>query len=141
MKKQLSIFAVFLVVSFTMNAQASGKTFTKSFNLDGKSTLVLEVPGTVEIKTWDTPTIRIEISAGLASGNSAMLNELANVGRYNLVAKPNGESLQIQMPNMQKQVRVKGEVLKEVLSFVAYVPKNVKIQTVNTQTLLASSGQ
>jgi len=141
MKKQLSIFAVFLVVSFTMNAQASGKTFTKSFNLDGKSTLVLEVPGTVEIKTWDTSTIRIEISAGLASGNSAMLNELANVGRYNLVAKPNGESLQIQMPNMQKQVRVKGEVLKEVLSFVAYVPKNVKIQTVNTQTLLASSGQ
>jgi hypothetical protein len=70
-----------------------------------------------------------------------MLNELANVGRYNLVAKANAESILVQMPNMQKQVRVKGEVLKEVLTFTAYVPKNMNVQTVNTIVLLAASTQ
>lgn len=139
MTKQVSILIVFLALSFTLHAQAVGKTLTKSFNPDGKSSLVLELPGSIDVKTWDTPTIKIEFSVGLVSGNGAMLNELANVGRYNLIAKPGAESLMVQMPNMQKQVRVKGEVLKEVLSFVAYVPKNMNVQAVNTLELLATS--
>jgi hypothetical protein len=141
MTKHIYISIVFLALSFTLHAQAVGKTLTKSFNPDGKSSIVLELPGNTDIKTWDTPTIKIEFNVGLASGNSAMLNELANVGRYNLVAKANAESILVQMPNMQKQVRVKGEVLKEVLTFTAYVPKNMNVQTVNTIVLLAASTQ
>jgi hypothetical protein len=139
MKKFLLSFAALFVTAITLHAQVAAKTLVKSFNLDDKGTIVLELPGSVEVKTWDTPIIRIEISIGLASGNSAMLNELANVGRYNLTAKPNDEALQIQMPNMQKQVKVKGEILKEVLTFVVYTPKDIKVQAINTQSLLVSA--
>jgi len=120
-----------LLLALTLNAAAQStvaKTFNKSFNTESKSTIRLDLPGEVDLKVWNNPSIRIEISVSLPSGNPAMLNELANVGRYNLVSKPVEDVLVIQAPNMQKQIRVKGEELKETLSFVVFVPKDLKVQ-------------
>lgn len=120
-----------LLFALTLNVAAQStvaKTFNKSFNTESKSTIRLDLPGEVDLKVWNNPSIRIEISVSLPSGNPAMLNELANVGRYNLVSKPVEDVLVIQAPNMQKQIRVKGEELKETLSFVVFVPKDLKVQ-------------
>ena len=116
------------------SAQSAAKTFSKSFNTTGKTTAVLDLPGNVELKTWDNPTLRIEITVNLASGNEALLNELASVGRYNLKATPTGTTLTIQSPNLQKQVRIKGEVLKEEVSFIVFVPKDLKTELPNLIT-------
>ena len=83
---------------------------------------MLDLPGTIDLKIWDNPSIKFEIGVSLPSGNSAMLNELANVGRYNLVAKSEEDVLVISAPNLQKQLK-----MKEVLTFVVFVPKNLKI--------------
>lgn len=125
------IFIALCSIVFNLLAQAQNpvgvRTFTKSFNAAGKSTLVLELPGSIDLKIWDNPNVKIEISASLANGNAAMLNELANVGRYNLVASSEGDALNIKVPNLQKQVKVKGEVLKENMTYVVFAPKNVKV--------------
>lgn len=132
------IISLALLMALALSAAAqstAAKTFNKSFNTESKSTIRLDLPGEVDLKIWNNPNIRIEISISLPSGNPAMLNELANVGRYNLVSKPVEDVLVIQAPNMQKQIRVKGEELRETLSFVVYVPKDLKVQVTNTEQL------
>lgn len=125
-----------LVLAFSATAQTTGKTFFKSFNTDGMGLVALDLPGTVDLKVWDNPSLRIEISVSLPDGaNISMLNELANVGRYNLVAKTEGGALVITAPNLQKQVRVKGEELKEIFSFVVFVPKKMEVELRNAQTV------
>ncbi|HND89826.1 MAG TPA: hypothetical protein PK971_15945 [Saprospiraceae bacterium] len=129
-----------MALSVSAHAQApASKTFNKSFNTDNKSTIRLDLPGEVDLKIWNNPSIRIEIVVSLPAGaNAAMLNELANVGRYNLMAKPSDDALLIHAPNMQKQVRIKGEELKETLSFVVFVPKDLKVQVAGAEQLATS---
>jgi hypothetical protein len=137
MKTRLLILLILLSSPGFAPAQTALKTFNKTFNTEGKGVAILDLPGTIEVKIWDNPNIRIEISVGLASGNAGLLNELANVGRYNLTAKPDAEALLIQMPGMLKKVTIKGEELKEVLSFVVSAPASVKIKTNNTALTVA----
>lgn len=119
-------------------AQSAEKTFSKSFNSENKSQVSFELPGAVDVKIWKNTYIRIEITVGLASGNTALLNELANVGRYNLVSKVEDDMLVISAPNLQKQVRIKGEALKETLSYVVYVPEGMKVKLTETEALTAA---
>lgn len=139
---QTTTFFFLLVLSCSAAAQSSGKTFSKSFNMDGKTQVALDLPGEVDLKVWDNPALRIEISVTLPEGtNSAMLNELANVGRYNIVAKPEGDALVITAPNLQKQVKLKGQELKEALSFVVYVPRKIEVQMRNAALLAAAKNK
>lgn len=132
MTTRIVFLAFLLAASLSASAQVTAaKTFTKSFNTENKGTIRLDLPGEVDLKIWNNPSIRIEVSVSLPSGNSAMLNELATVGRYNMMAKPVEDVLVIQTPNMQKQIRVKGEELREVLSFVVFMPKDLKVQLLN----------
>ena len=127
--------ALFLCLNTLLSAQTTvSKTFTKAFNTEEKGTIRLEVPGTVDLKVWDNPSIRFEISVSLPSGNGPMLNELANIGRYNLASKATGDVLVITAPNMQKQLKVKGTEIKESLTYVVYVPKDLQIEMLPANT-------
>lgn len=131
-----STFLIALLAAATpLSAQTAAKTFNKTFNTDGQGTITLDLPGTIDVKTWDNTTVRIEISVSLPSGNNAMLSELATVGRYNLISKSTLTQLLITAPNMAKQVRVKGEIIKETLTFVVFAPKDLKIEVHNTEAL------
>ena len=120
-----------LVPALSAPAQTAAKTFSKSFNATDVAVATLDLPGTVDVKVWNNPSIKIEITVSLASGNAGMLNELASIGRYNLKATPSGAKLLIQAPNLQKQVRVKGEVLKEEISYTVFVPKDLAVELPN----------
>lgn len=126
-----SIAIILLALPLTVTAQSAEKTFSKAFNTDGKGTIILDLPGAIDLKIWDTPTIRISITVSTPSGNDAMLGELARVGRYNLASKSEGDNLTISAPNMQKQIKMKGEELRETLTFVVFVPRDLKIQMPN----------
>jgi hypothetical protein len=126
--------AFLLALSFSLPAQTAEKTFSKSFATESKGTIKLDLPGSIDLKIWDNPTIRVSITVSIPSGNSAMLRELASVGRYNLVSKAEGDVLTILAPNMQKQVKVKGDDLHETLSFVVFVPKDLKIELPNVDS-------
>jgi hypothetical protein len=135
----IALVALSLLLCLKLTAQAPNavKTLAKSFNTNGKATLVLDLPGTIDLKIWDNPNVKIEVSASLSNGSSAMLSELANVGRYNLVATPEGDAMTIRIPNLQKQVKVKGELLKENLTYVVFAPKNIKVDMRNVPPAVA----
>jgi len=140
MTTKIISFALVFITSLAVSISAqtiAEKTFTKAFNTDGKGTLKLELPGTIDLKVWDNPSIRIEISVSLPTGNGPMLNELANIGRYNLVANSEGDVLSIIAPNLQKQLKVKGQELKESLNFVVFVPKNLEVEALPATVALA----
>jgi hypothetical protein len=131
--KFFSFFVLLSLISCAVAAQTSAKTFNKSFNTEGKETLVFDLPGAIDLKVWNNPTIKIEMSVSLPSANPAMLNELANIGRYNMVSRTEGDKWLVSIPTLQKQIKLKGEVLKEVLSFVVFVPKDMKVEMLNNQ--------
>lgn len=122
-----------LLLTFALGAfgQTTEKTFTKSFNTEGMSRLKFDLPGNIDLKVWNSPTIRLEISVSLPSGNNSTLDQLANVGRYNLIATPGENVLTISAPNLAKVVRIKGEELKETVSYVVYVPKDLQVELHN----------
>lgn len=128
-KRILTAFILLTLSAWSVLAQTTAsKTFTRAFNTDGKDLLRLELPGEVDLKVWDNPSVRFEISVSLPTGNGPMLNELANIGRYNLTSKTDANVLVINAPNMQKQLKVKGQDLKENVLFVVYVPKSLEVQ-------------
>lgn len=130
---RIASLVTLLALSLAATAQSAEKTFSKSFNTDGKGTINLDLPGAIDLKVWDNPSIRIGITVSIPTGNSSMLGELANIGRYNLVSKSEGDVLTIQAPNMQKRITLKGEELRETLTFVVFVPKDLTIEMPNAQ--------
>lgn len=137
MTARFNSFLILLTLTLPLAAQSVEKTFSKSFNTESKGTITLDLPGAIDLKIWDNPSIRIGITVSIPSGNTAMLGELANVGRYNLVSKTEGDVLTIMAPNMQKQIRIKGEELRETLTFVIFVPKDLKIVMPNAENYAA----
>ncbi len=137
-KCTISALLIFGSLAVSISAQSTAeKTFTKTFNTEGKGSLRLDLPGTIDLKMWDNPNIRFEIGISLPTGNGPMLNELANIGRYNLISKVEGDVLIITAPNLQKQLKVKGGELKENLTFVVFVPNNMQIDLVPSAAILA----
>ena len=136
MRTKINALIILLAIPMLSSAQSSvGKTFSKTFNTEDKGTIKLDLPGNVDLKIWNNPTIRIEIGISLANGNNSMVNELANVGRYNISSLAEGDVLHILMPNIQKQIKVKGEVLRENLTYTVFAPKDLKIIVPNVATL------
>lgn len=137
MTARFTSLIILLTLSLSLVAQSAEKTFSKSFSTENKGTIKLDLPGAIDLKIWDTPTISIGITVSIPSGNNAMLGELANVGRYNLVSKAEGDVLTIVAPNMQKKIRVKGEELHETITFVVFVPKDLKIEMPNAENYVS----
>ncbi len=131
MTKQFASLVFLLTFAFSAFAQTTEKTFTKSFNTEGKSRIKFDLPGTIDLKIWNSPSVRLEIIVNLPSGNASMLDQLGNVGRYNLVALAGDDLLTITAPNLHKVVRVKGEVLKETVNYVIFVPKDLHVELHN----------
>ncbi len=127
MTNRIVSIVLLLTFAFSAVAQTTGKTFTKAFNTSGKSRIKIDLPGQVDLKVWNSPTIRIEIAVQLPSGNTSMLDQLASVGRYNLQADPLDEVLIITAPNLNKIIRVKGEELRENVSYTVFVPKDLDV--------------
>lgn len=133
---QFRLIALLTLCVVTATAQTVSKTFTRSFNVEGIQQMELDLPGTVDVKPWDSPTIRFEIEVNLPSGsNPALLNELANVGRYNLSLQSQTQGSVITAPNLKRQIKSKGVEIKEQVTFTVFAPKNLDIHLTGTDIL------
>jgi hypothetical protein len=121
--------------SLTAFAQTTSKTFTKSFNTEGSGRITFDLPGPVDLKIWNNATIRFEINVNLPSGSVSMLDQLSKVGRYDLKAEALEDNLLITAPNLNRVVRVKGEELRENVSYVVFVPKDLEVVLLNSAAL------
>ncbi len=133
MKNAIHLFAtitLLVLCVFTTNAQATSKTFSKMFNLNGSTNVEVDVPGTVEIKHWDSPNLRFVITVTLPTGNSnvSVIDQLSTVGRYDLaLTNLNGNTI-IEAKNLKRTIKVKGQDFKENVHFVVLAPRDVQVQ-------------
>ncbi|MEZ4918786.1 MAG: hypothetical protein R2792_06725 [Saprospiraceae bacterium] len=141
MKNVLGLLVSFILLSQPLLAQTAEKTLSKSFNTENTGKVLLNLPGEIDLRVWDQPTIRVEIKIQLPGKSQSMLNELANVGRYNLISSVEENSLLIQPKNMQKQITVGGELLIENLSFQVFLPRDMEVEMSGPAALANNQGE
>lgn len=125
-----TILTAILVCNFAL-AQNAEKVLVKSFNLKGKDVVVMEVDGNVEVKEWSNDIMRVQMSIELTNGSNSMLKSLVQARRYNLIANVDGEELKVNMPSMDKQVKVRGIELREKISYTVFAPAHVQVKLAN----------
>ena len=133
---KLFTFCLMILVIAPIISQAQNnieKTLSKSFNLQGKTELRIDMAN-VEVKTWNEPIARIEISIACENVSEAMLKSLITAGRYNVQSTVENESLVLSAPSMQKTVKLNGQELKENVKYVLNVPKDVNVTNTNGVT-------
>lgn len=132
---RFSTLALLLFAVSFLAAQQGEKNLIKSFNTGGKDQLAFELPGPVDVKTWDNTTVRIELKLALPNSNGGTLDELIRLGRYNLVSSLVDDVFTINSPNTARKLTIKGQELKESLSYIVSVPKTALVK-VNGQVII-----
>ncbi len=132
--KTLRLYTLILLATMIANttfAQTNERTLVKSFNLKGKQVVVMDVDGNVEVKEWKGDIMRIQMAIELTNGSNSMLKSLIQARRYSLVSVIEGEELKINMPSMEKQVKVRGKELNEKITYTVFAPADVQVKLSN----------
>jgi hypothetical protein len=124
---RLLLVGFLLMTAVGLFAQNVEKTFVRSFNLQGAQELALEFTGAVEVQTWSQTTTRVQMTVGLERGSETMLRSLAQAGRYNLKGQLTDGQYQINVPGLEREVKVNGQSIGEMISYVVFVPENVHV--------------
>lgn len=142
MKKLVAIGNVvllLLVVTTGFSQTEVEKTLVKSFNLQGKEVVVLDLDGEVEVKEWNNKIMRVQMTINLTEGTNSMLKSLVQVGRYNLKSVVENDDYKIFAPAMNKEIKVRGKVLKENIVYTVFAPENVTVKMAGEASTSAST--
>lgn len=104
----------------------SEKTFVKSFPLSGRQTVVLNLGENIQTTSWDNDVVRIQMTVSVPT-NESTLKALAETGRYMLKSELNVQDLTVSVPGILNTVKLNGMIVKETISFLVFVPKNVTV--------------
>lgn len=128
MKKNftLSMTLPLLLLASIATGQAE-RTFVKSFNLQRKQTVMLNLGEHVTILPWDSELLRIQMTVTLETTNEATLKAFAETGRYTLKSEIKDEAFVIFAPLLQNMIKINGSVVKEQINYIIYVPKGVTV--------------
>jgi hypothetical protein len=116
-----------LLLSIVSIGQAE-RTFVKSFNLQGRQTVILNLGDNVQVNQSDNELIRVLMTVSTPTISDAMLKSVAESGRYMLkndMTAPS--SLVVTVPGVQKTIKINGNDLKESITYTVFVPKNVTV--------------
>ncbi|MFK7946135.1 MAG: hypothetical protein AB8G11_01000 [Saprospiraceae bacterium] len=135
MKNLLTLIALVLTTSFTY-AQTE-KTVVKTFNLQGSTSVVLNLNGDVEVQEWSESTLRVHMSIKLENSNVHMLKYLLTQGRYNLKLDNTDAGVTMTSPGRNKDVIInkEGDKLSETVTYTVFVPQNVTTEIINKKTV------
>ena len=127
MKKiQLTLICFFLSTVLVIAQTNAEKTLVKSFNLKGNTQITLNLEGDIQVKERAGEIMRVQMLIGVA-GSEAMLKSLITAGRYNLVLEESENGLSLSSPGLDRKITVRGESLKENVSYVVFVPEDVTV--------------
>ena len=122
----IPLLSLALVSSMTAQNTAE-RTLIKSFNLQGNDVVDLDLGNNVEVKQWNSPTLRIEMIVSLDNGSEPMLKSLIKAGRYNPSSDQTTAGLKIFMPGLERELMVRGEALRDNVSYIVSVPEDVLV--------------
>ena len=126
LKAFLTIFT--LIFAIAIASSQSEKTLVKSFNLKGMQVVVLDLDGEIEVKEWNKPIMRIQLTIVIEKGNESTLKSLVRAGRYNLYSKVTDEDFEIFAPGTKKEMKISGQDLNENITYTVYAPENVIVK-------------
>jgi hypothetical protein len=137
MKNLLTLITLILATSFTYGQ--TEKTVVKTFNLQGSTSVVLDLNGDVEVQEWSESTLRIHMNIKLENSNVHMLKYLLTQGRYNLKLDNTDTGVMITSPGRDKDVVInkEGDTLSETVTYTVFVPQNVSTEIMNKKTVEA----
>ncbi len=142
MKKLVAIVNIgllLLVATISYSQTQIEKTLVKSFNLQGEDVVLLDLDGEVEVKEWDNKIMRVQMTINLEGGTNSMLKSLVQVGRYNLKSMIENEEFKVYAPAMNKEIKVRGKVLKENIVFTVFAPENVTVKMTGGSSTTATT--
>jgi hypothetical protein len=116
-----------LLLSSIVYSQAE-RTFVKSFNLQGRQTVVLNLGDNVQVNQWDGELMRVQMTVSTPTMSDAMLKSIAESGRYMLkndLTAPS--SFVVTVPGVQRSFKINSNEIKEVITYTVFVPKNVVV--------------
>ena len=122
----LSMMFSLLLLSSNMFGQ-SERTFVKSFNLQSKQTVMLNLGENMQIIPWDSELLRIQMTVTLETTNDATLKAFAETGRYTLKSEIKDEAFVVFAPLLQNVIKMNGTFIKEQINYVIYAPKGITL--------------
>lgn len=112
----------------TIFAQSAERTLVKSFNLKGNTTVVLDLKGDVDVQHWNNDLVRIQININVENVSESVLKSLIVAGRYNLKDVEGENEMVINAPALDKEVSLRGQLLKEHLTYTVFAPESVSVE-------------
>ena len=119
-----------LLLSGIATGQAE-RNFVKTFNLAGKSAVVLNLGDNVQVNVWDSDVLRVQMTVKLAAATDATLKALAETGRYLLKSDMTESAVNIAAPFLQNAVKLNGNAVKETVTYIVFAPRTVVVQKNN----------
>ena len=122
---RLLIFSIFTFISTAVFAQ-SETVLTKEIGLEASTSTVVNLPGTVNLKRWDSEHIKIVANVQI-NFDETILKRLMMVGRYSIKTNTSNNTIVIDMPTVERYVAIKGVELIDTFNFDIYAPEGYRI--------------
>lgn len=129
MKRAVIIILAILAIGTLSAQQTVEKTLVKPVNLLGNNEVDVLLNGEVSIKKWSSDHAKIEMSIKAYGVNSQVLKSLVAAGRYNINVENKDGKIILSTPNLEKALKVKGNSLKDEVTFILYVPSTCIVNT------------
>ena len=127
----LTTLSLAIMIASSAVAQQAEKILVKSFNLKGNTIVLMDVKGNIEVKEHKRDFIRVKMAIELRNGTSSILCSLIKAKRYNLVGSVVDDHFVLNMPSLEKRVKVGGIELSEKVSYTVFAPSDVLVKLSN----------
>lgn len=127
----LTTVSLAIMIASSAVAQQAEKILVKSFNLKGNTIVLMDVKGNIEVKEHKRDFIRVQMAIELRNGTSSILCSLIKAKRYNLVGSVVDDHFVLNMPSLDKRVKVGGIELSEKVSYTVFAPSDVLVKLSN----------
>ncbi|WMX14077.1 MULTISPECIES: hypothetical protein [unclassified Aureispira] len=118
---------IFFIFPILLSAQVS-TSLNQSFTIDAAQSISIQVNSpNLNIKYIQGSRILVETRVSLAIDNTALLEFIAQKGRYDLIKEidPNTKCLKLTPRKNENLLVVKGEQLQENVSYTIYIPQHM----------------
>lgn len=118
----------FLLISNLALGQAT-KTVHQAFSSSGIEKIVLNLNSpNVEVKETKGSRVLVEVTVSICSPSNAMIEYLANAGRFELLAQEDetANTMTIYTKKNNDVLMYKGQPCEETFHYVIYVPEHIR---------------
>jgi hypothetical protein len=123
-----TLLLITLLFHSSLAISQAERTFVKSFNLQGRQTVVLNLGENIQVNQWDSELMRVQMTVSTPTMSDAMLKSIAESGRYMLkndLTAPT--SFVVTVPGVQRSIKINSNDMKEVITYTVFVPKNIVV--------------